>query len=493
MAHATHRGSKEALGKSPIGPLLVQMSLPAVIAMGVNALYNVVDTIFIGRGVGPLAIGGVSIAFPIQIIVLACGLLVGIGSASVISRALGANEDERAAQTAGNALFLTLTLGAIVTALGYLLLDPILTLFGATEQLRPYAREYLTNVLPGAAFVAAAVAANHITRSEGHARVAMTVMLIGAVANIILDWIFIYPLDMGVAGAARATVLAQFLSFVFAMQFYIRGKSNIGIKARHLIPDWSLMPEVLALGFAPFVRQIGASVFIIFTNNALRIFASDLHISAFGVIHKVLIFALLPLIGISQGFQPIAGFNFGARRYDRVREALWKTFTATSLIGLLVFSLIQLFPDVVFSVFTDNVDLIEIGRPALRIVMIALPVLSFQIAGAIFFQAIGKAIPSIVLAMSRQILFLIPLVAILPNFFGVFGVWVAFPAADLLSVGITIAWLGAELRHMKTLECVEMPANAGCEDPDPERDVDDIAQHKAASDTPAEESVLEAT
>lgn len=463
------------LGTEPIGPLLARMAVPAVIAMGVNALYNLVDTIFIGRGVGPLAIGGVSIAFPIQIIVLAVGLLVGIGSASVISRAMGAGEQERAEETAGNAIFLTVVIGLVITGLGLYFAEDVLRLFGATDELLPYAREYLTTILPGAVFVSSAVAANHITRAQGHARAAMIIMLIGAGLNIILDPIFIFGFGLGVRGAALATVLAQFSSFVFAIWFYMSGRSVVTPTLRNLRPSWSLMPETMALGLSPFIRQIGASLFVIFTNNALRMYGTDLSISAFGIIHKILIFSLLPLVGISQGFQPIAGFNFGARNFERVRQALHKTIFVTGGIALIWFAVIQLFPGLIFRVFTNDPELIEIGRGALRIVLLALPVLTLQITGAIFFQAIGKALPALVLTVSRQMLFLIPLVLILPGFFGVTGVWASFPAADALSVGITGAWLLAELRRLRRMECQERPGQEGC--PDLEGAVDPVPEN----------------
>jgi putative MATE family efflux protein len=472
------KSREELLGSEAIGPLLARMAVPAVIAMGVNALYNLVDTIFIGRGVGPLAIGGVSIAFPIQIIVLAVGLLVGIGSASIVSRAMGAGDRERAEKTVGNALFLTLSAGLVVTIVGLSFADEILRLFGATEELLPYARQYLTTILPGAVFVSTAVAANHITRSQGHSRIAMTIMLIGAGMNIVLDPIFIFGFGMGVRGAALATVIAQSGSFFFALWFYITGRASVSPRLRHLRPTWDLIPETLALGMSPFVRQIGASLFVIFTNNALRMYGSDLSISAFGIIHKVLIFSLLPLVGIAQGFQPIAGFNFGARNFDRVRLALRKTLLVTSFFGGILFLAIQLFPGLVFSIFTDDAELIAIGRNALRIVLMVLPILTLQITGSIFFQAIGKALPALVLTLSRQMLFLIPLVLILPTMFGTLGVWIAFPAADILSIGITGAWLATEVRHLRRMECRERPSQEGCED------VDELLREQAAAPGP---------
>ena len=458
------KSREELLGTEPIGPLLARMAVPAVIAMGVNALYNLVDTIFIGRGVGSLAIGGVSVAFPIQIIVVAAGLLVGIGSASVISRAMGAGDQERAERTAGNALFLTLVVGVIITSVGLVYSEQILRLFGATDDLLPYAREYLRTILPGAFFVSSAIAANHITRSQGHSRAAMLIMLIGAGLNLVLDPLFIFGLGLGVRGAALATVIAQFVSFLFAMWFYMSGRAAVTPTLRHLIPTWKLMPETLVLGLSPFIRQIGASLFVIFTNNALRMYGTDLSIAAFGIIHKVLIFSLLPLVGISQGFQPIAGFNFGARNFDRVRQALRLTIAVTAGFALVWFLFIQFFPGLVFSAFTTDRELVEIGTRALRIVLLALPILTVQITGAIFFQALGKALPSLVLTTSRQIIFLIPLVILLPRYLGTTGVWAAFPAADALSIGITGAWVIAELRKLRKLECEERPDQGGCQD-----------------------------
>ena len=464
----TARGKDaDTLGQEPIGRLLVKMALPATVAMGVNALYNLVDTIFIGRGVGALAIGGVGVAFPVQILILAVALLVGIGSASVISRMLGQGNEERAARAVGNAVVMIFVLATLFAGTVALFLEPILKLLGATDELLPYAREYLRTILPGAPFLATAIASNHIVRAEGKAKTAMFIMLIGAGLNIILDPIFIFLFDLGVRGAALATVVAQFVSFLFAVRFYLIGNTSLPISLHHLRIHWDVIPEVTALGMAPFVRQFGQSFFIIIVNNALRAFGDELAISAFGVINKLLIFALMPLVGIAQGFQPIAGYNYGARRMSRVREAVKRANLTAVGISFIYFAAVMLFPRAIFSVFTADAELIELGSYAMRIVLIAIPLIGMQIIGAVFFQAVGKALPSLILTMSRQIILLIPLVIILPRIFGVVGVWAAFPTADVVATIITAVWLRIEMKKLHVLGCREEPElHNGCPDPE---------------------------
>ena len=336
--------AENSLGTEPIGRLLFQMAVPATIAMGVNALYNLVDTIFVGRIVGPLGIGGIGIAFPMQIAVLAVALLVGIGSASTISRSLGAGNPEKAAQVLGNAIIMILLAVAVVAITGLLFLDGLLSVLGATEDLRPYAREYLTVILPGSPFIAMAIVANHLVRSEGRSRRAMTIMLLGAGLNLLLDPLFIYVLDMGVRGAAIATVISQAASFVYAMTFYVSGGSSIKVGLRYIRFDVGVSREVAAVGLASFVRQIAQSLFILITNNVLREVGTEIAISAFGVINKLLIFSIMPLVGIAQGFQPIAGYNYGAGNMRRVRDAVKIANVTVVSIALVYFTVVMLFP-----------------------------------------------------------------------------------------------------------------------------------------------------
>ena len=436
------------LGSTPILPLLAKMAIPATIAMSVNALYNVVDAIFIGRGVGSLAIGGLSIAFPIQMVVVAIALMVGIGGASIISRALGANDPVRAARVIGTGLFLILALSATLVVVSLLATDEILTLFGATRELLGFAREYLTTVIFGAPFMAIAIAANHLVRSEGRAEFSMVIVVLGALLNIALDPLFIFVFEMGIRGAALATVIAQFCSFVLVLIFYLKPLTSLKLRAIHLIPEPAMLWEIVTLGLPAFVRQFGGSFFVIITNNALKSYGSDLHISVFGIVTRVLIFAFMPLIGIAQGLQPIVGYNFGARNLSRVREAVKKTNLVSVGISLCFFTIVMLFPEPLLMLFSSDRALIEIGRDPLRIVLLAIPFIGLQMVGAVYFQAIGRAIPALVLSMTRQVLFLVPLVLLLPRAFGITGVWAAFPAADVTATVVTLTWLGIAMNRL---------------------------------------------
>jgi putative MATE family efflux protein len=426
------------------------MAIPATVGMFVNALYNVVDTIFVGRGVGSLAIAGLTVAFPLQLIMVAIGLAFGIGGASVISRSLGSGDRERARHAAGTAFTLAVLSAGVLSIVGLTFLEPILRVFGATDEIIGFSREYLTTILPGSVFVSGAIAANHIVRSEGQALHSMLIMVIGAGLNIVLDAIFILGFGMGIQGAALATVIAQSVSFTYAILFYLRGKSALKLGFRDLLPRPELAREVVKLGLPPFIRQFAGSFFIIITNSALVAYGSELHVSAFGVIYRVLIFSLMPLFGIAQGFQPIAGYNYGAGQFSRVRAAVRATNLTTITISSFFFVLVMIFPRSVFSLFTTDEALIAIGIEAIRIMMLAVPMIGLQIAGAVFFQAVGKAVPAMFLSLSRQVLLLIPFILIFPPLFGLTGIWFAFPAADIISTVMTLIWLSREMRRLPT-------------------------------------------
>ena len=345
------RMNEKMLGTEKIGKLLVKMSVPAIIGMLVNALYNVVDTIFIGRGVGTMGIGGLTIAFPMQLIIMSMGMLVGMGSASVISRSLGRGDKERASKTAGNGFVISIIFGIIMMALGLLLMKPILRLLGATDELLPYAQEYLSVILFGAVFITFAMSANNIVRAEGRAVVAMITMFVGTGINIILDPIFIFGLDMGIRGAAVATVISQFLSFAFLLFFFLSGKSSLKIKLRHLKLDGEVLGEVFKLGIPIFVRQLGMSILAVVVNNSLRAYGSEVHIAAFGVINRLLMFTLMPLMGLSQGFQPIAGYNYGAGSVDRVKQTVKISIIVSTSVATFAFVVMMLFPRTLFGYF----------------------------------------------------------------------------------------------------------------------------------------------
>ena len=466
-----HMSDRERmLATKPIPGLLATMAIPATVGMIVNALYNVVDVIFVGRGVGSLAIAGLTVAFPLQLIMVAIGLAFGVGGASVISRALGAGDRDKARHAAGTAFALAILSAGVLAAVGLVFLEPILRVFGATDEIIGFSREYLTTILPGAVFVSGAIAANHIVRSEGQAMYSMLVMVIGAGLNIVLDAVFIIGFGMGIRGAALATVIAQGVSFTYAALFYLRKKGSLRLGWRDLVPRPALAGEIVKLGMPPFIRQFATSFFIIITNSALVAYGSELHVSAFGVIYRVLIFSLMPLFGIAQGFQPIAGYNYGAQQFDRVRQAVRATNITTVSISSVFFALVMLFPRLVFSVFTSDDALISIGTDAIRIMMLAVPLIGMQIAGAVFFQAVGKAIPAMILSLSRQVLLLIPFILIFPPIFGLTGIWIAFPAADVISTVVTLVWLSREMRRLPKDGPVEAHTSERHDEQNRERD-----------------------
>ncbi len=440
---------REMLANEDIGTLLLKLSLPAAVGMLVQALYNVVDTIFVGRGVGVLAIAGMSVAFPIQMIVMAVAQAIGIGGASIISRSLGSNDMERAEKTMGNIIAMILIVTSAFMAAGLFFLEPILELFGATEAIMPHAVEYMRVILLGTIFFAFSMAINNVVRAEGNAMVAMTTMLISGGLNIILDPIFIFVLGMGIRGAAIATVIAQATTAIYLAYYILSGKSMLKLHASNLKLDGYIIKETFAIGASAFFRQVAGSIIMVILNNTLAIYGGDTSIAVYGVVNRLLTFVLMPLFGISQGFLPVVGFNYGAKNMDRVMQAIRLAILAATIISTSGFLLLFAFPAKLLQIFSDEPGLIEMGVPALRMIVLALPLVGFQIIGSSLYQALGKALPSLFLSMSRQILFLIPLVLILPIFLDLTGVWLAFPVADALSAIVTLILIIGEIKLLK--------------------------------------------
>jgi len=438
------------LGEERIGKLLVNLSVPATIGMMVNALYNLVDTIFVGRGVGALAIGGLTIAFPIQMVIMAFAQMIGIGAASAISRSLGEKDIEKADYVAGNSFLCIIVMSSIITTIGLIFTEPLLRFFGSTETILPYAKDYITIILWGSVFSSFAMSSNNLIRAEGNAKVAMATMLIGAILNIILDPIFIFVFKMGVKGAALATVLSKFVSFIYILIYLYSGKSSWKVKLRHLKPKMHIVIEILTVGFAAFARQVNGSVVAIVVNNSLRFFGGDMALIIVGILHRVTMFVFMPLFGVVQGMQPIVGFNYGAKNLDRVKETIKLSLIITTAIATFGWLIIELFPFIVISMFTREPEIIEKGSTIMRIVISVIPVIGIQIVGAALFQSLGKAVPSLILSLLRQVLLFIPLVIILPRILGLglLGIWIAYPAADILSVVLTILFLKGELKKM---------------------------------------------
>lgn len=444
---AIGRPSDTRLGTEPIGRLMVSLAIPATISMAVNALYNLVDAIFVGQAVGPVAIGALAVAFPLQMIILATAQTFGIGAASIVSRALGAGDRERAAHAAGGAFgFAVLTVGAIALLVGSSL-DAVLVLFGASPEIVPYGRDYLQPILISAPLVAGAMSANALLRAEGRMKVAMTTMLVGQGLNIILDPIFIFGLQMGIRGAGIATAIGQTSAFTFVLWFYLSGRSGLPLKLRHLIPGRRLLGESVALGLPVFLRQGSTSLIAVLINNILNTLGGTLSIAVYGTVNRLMLFMLMPMFGLVQAYQPLVGYNHGARLSSRVRETNRIAMLMITGYAIVAVGLMELFPQPLIRLFTTDEALIAAGIPALRIVIAMLPAVGIQIIGASFFLSIGRAVPALILGLLRQVLLLIPLVLILPRFFGVTGVWLAFPTADFVSTVVTALVFAAATRQ----------------------------------------------
>ncbi|MGB9939068.1 MATE family efflux transporter [Methanosarcina sp.] len=426
----------EFLGKESIRKLLFKLSAPIVIGMLVQALYNVVDTFFVGMAYGAdsiQAIGGLSIAFPIQMMIIAFGIVLGTGGSSIISRALGARKYEKAERVLGNVFSLSLILSVLIAIPCLYYLDPILKVFGATAGVLPYARDYLNIIIAGGTTFVFGVAVQHIVRSEGNARLAMNAMLVGGGLNIFLDPLFMFGFGMGVKGAAIATVLSQAVASVWLLLYYLKGKGAVHFRSETLKPDLNIIKEIGVIGIGPFVMQCSNSIMMIFVYNALATYGGDAAIAVFGVIMRINSFIFMSLLGMSFGLQPIVGFNYGAKKYGRIVEAVKLSLAVTTTIGLLGLLVILFFREQLLELFSSDPQYLELGKNAIMIILLGMPLVGMNLITSTLFQALGKAKPAFLLSISRQLLFLIPAIVILPRFYKLDGVWAAFPVSDLLS------------------------------------------------------------
>ena len=437
------------LGEAPISKLLLKFSIPAITGMVVNALYNVVDRIFIGQGVGRMGIAGLTIAFPLMTVMMALAMLIGLGATALISIRLGEQRKEEAELIIGNAMVCLIGIALTVTILGLTFIDPLLRLFGASLEVLPYARSYVRIILMGVVFMSIGFGMNHFIRAEGNPKISMLTMLLGAITNTILDPVFIFVLDWGVKGAALATIISQATSAVWVLSYFLRKKSHLRIHIRNLKLKLAVIREITAIGSAPFMMQMAASVIGIILNNSLVRYGGDLAISAMGIVNSVAMFFLMPLFGINQGSQPIIGYNYGAEKYDRVKKALKLAIGAATMVVLFGFTIMRLFPESLVTLFSrQDPELISLSSRAMQIYLMMLPIVGFQIVSSNYFQAVGKPRQAMILSLSRQVLLLIPALLILPRFFGLDGVFYAGPAADFGSSVITGIWLYFELKHL---------------------------------------------
>ena len=443
---------KNVLDDDRVGRLLLRLSLPAFMGMFVMTLYNVVDTIFIGHYVGPLGIAGLSIVFPIQMLTMGIGQMTGMGGASLVSRLVGADDTARAEHALGNALTFTITVSVALTVVGLSNPDLWLRLMGASDTVLPYARDYMTIILTGVVFRTFAMSQNFLIRAEGNARVPMIGMIMGAGLNIVLDAIFIIPLGMGVKGAALATLIAQLITSLYFLRYYLSGNSFLRVHLQNMIVKWDILKPILAIGISSFARTAAQSLAVVFVNRTLVAFGGDLAVSSYGLIQRIMMFALMPGIVIGQGMQPVLGFNYGAKRYDRALQVIKIAIITATIYGIIAFFALHFAPELFIRVFTSDSELIVLAAHTARRIFLAAYLIGFIIVGSIIFQAIGKAAQAFVTAIARPALFLLPLVFILPDYWQLDGVWLAFPITDALTAILVLVLLIPEIKMFRRSE-----------------------------------------
>ncbi|CAM3352700.1 MATE family efflux transporter [Aequorivita lipolytica] len=439
-----------ALGSESIGSLLIKQAVPASIGILVMSLNILVDTIFVGNWIGSIAIAAINVVLPVSFFIAALGMAIGIGGSSIISRALGAGNKERALKTFGNQITLTLLLTISMVVLGLVFINELIPAFGGKGDIFEPAKIYYRIVLYGVPLLALCMMGNNVIRAEGKPKFAMIAMIIPSVGNLVLDYIFIYHLDMGMAGAAWATTISYGLCFLYVLWFFLSNKSELQISLPHFGLDLPILKEMSALGFVTLARQAVVSVTYLLMNNILFDIGGEASVASYGIIARMLMFALFPVLGVTQGFLPIAGYNYGAHQFTRVRESINKAILYAGGLGLVIFAAIMIFPEQIVSVFTTDPDILSETPHYMRWVFAATPIIAIQLIGSAYFQAIGKAVPALLLTLTRQGFFFIPLIFILPHYFGELGVWISFPAADILSTIVTGYFLNREIR--KTLK-----------------------------------------
>ncbi|MDW5289492.1 MATE family efflux transporter [Formosa sp. PL04] len=434
------------LGTKPISKLLIKQSVPASIGILVMSLNVLVDTIFVGNWIGSIAIAAINVVLPVSFFIAALGMSIGIGGSSIISRALGAGNKEKALVTFGNQITLTLILITSFVSLGLFFNDEIILAFGGKGDIFEPAKTYYNIVMYGVPFLGFTMMGNNIIRSEGNPKFAMYAMMIPSLGNLIFDYILINILDMGMAGAAWATSVSNLIGFLYILWYFASDNSALKINWSYLRLKWEMIKEIGSLGFVTLARQAVVSVTYLFMNNILFDLGGEVSVTAYAIVGRMLMFALFPVFGITQGFLPIAGYNYGAKQYDRVRESINTAIKYAAILATLVFILLMAFPEVITKMFTQDADVLEQTPSAMRWVFAATPIIALQLIGAAYFQAIGKAKPALLLTLTRQGFFFIPLILILPKFYGELGVWMSFPISDVLSTIVTGYFLNKEIK-----------------------------------------------
>ena len=437
----------------PISKLLIRFAVPAITGTMVTSLYNVVDRIFLGRYVGELGIAATTVSMPLMMLVMAVGMLIGFGTNSQISIKLGEKNQEEAEKLLGQGLYLFVVTSVIFTVASLYYMKPLLLLFGATENVLPYAQTYLSIVMLGMITHQISFGANSFIRGEGNPRVAMATMIIGGVINVVLDYLFIGVFGWGMAGAAWATVIGYSVSATWVLHYFISGRSMVKLRWRNFRMGWESTKGVLAMGSPHFIMNAIASIQMSLFNNQLARFGGDNAISVMGVIMSFSLIWQMPIVGVSQGLQPIVGYNYGARKFVRVKKALYMAILASTAICVVFFVMIQLFPEPLFTLFVSDKgsELISAGAPAVRRFLLMLPIVGFLIISGNYYQFTGRPRTSLILTVSRQIFVLIPALLILPEFLGLNGVWYVMPTSDVCAFILTGIFFLRERNRLKDL------------------------------------------
>lgn len=437
------------LGTKPIGSLLLQYALPAIIAMTASSLYNMVDSVFIGQGVGPMAIAGLAITFPFMNLSAAFGAAIGVGSSALLSVKLGQRDYSIAQKILGNNITLNVIVGVLLAVICLVFLDPILMFFGASEQTLPYAREYMEVILLGNVITHLYFGMNAVLRAASKPRQAMYATMFTVALNTALDPLFIYTFDMGIRGAAVATILSQSLALIWQLRLFSNKQEFLHLRRGIYKLRSDIVKNILAIGMSPFAMNVCACIIVILINNGLMCHGGDLAVGAYGIVNRVAFVFVMICMGINQGMQPIAGYNYGAQQYDRLMQVLKLSIIAATTVMVIGFIVAMLVPQLCVRLFTSHEELIGISVKVMRIVMLAFPIVGYQMVITIFFQSIGKAKVSIFLSLSRQLLFLLPPLLILPQFMGIDGILWSMPLSDMCSAIVTFVIMSMFIKRMR--------------------------------------------
>jgi putative MATE family efflux protein len=424
---------RNVLDTDRVGRLLMKLTVPMLLGSFVQVIYAVVDTIFIGHYVGPLGMAGISIAFPLQMFVQGVGMMVGIGGGSLISRLIGAGDTQRAERALGNSIMLGVLFSGILMAAILPFISFWVTLIGATENVLPYARDFLSVTYAGVIFNIVNAVLLTLIRSEGNTRIAMISMITQAVLNVLLDWLFIAHLQMGIKGAALATLVAQGIAMCYALSYYISKSGYLQVRLANFKPDLKILKPIFAIGISQFAQTVATSLAALMLVKMMSTHGGDAALGAFGILQRVMWFAMVPGQVLGQAMQPILGFNYGARRFRQALRVLNLTFLYSTIFSLVAFVVLFFFPEILLRVFTGDEVLIKAGAQAARIIFITMPLFGFFNVGQMVFPSIGKAVESFIIAVARPLAFIIPLTLLLPLFYELNGVWASFPGADILT------------------------------------------------------------